>query len=254
MSTFTQNLLLQMPADGQQAGTWGDTVNYNYEAVDAAGDSSLQIPFSASSYSLITSQVTSSTPSEGRNKLIIWTGTLTAQGTVNIQPATAKKLYLMVNQTVGGFAIGFQQGTGGVFTLQPNHGAWIYTDGAGNTASVAQANANPQYNNVLVQGTLTVQGATTYTGAVTLAQASFSGPVAMTGGLTTSSLTLTGYPSGAPASMDLYYRSPGGQVTGLPIGAPGQNLIVNSSGAIAWGSSGRTIREPGPGIGSDWYR
>lgn len=236
-STYTQNLGLQMPADGEQAGTWGDTVNFNYEAIDAANDGNIPIPFSASSYSLITSSVTSSTPSQGRNKVIIWSGVLTQQGTVNIQPNTAQKLYLMVNQTSGGFAIGFQQGTGGVFTLQPGYSAWVYTDGAGNTASVAQANANPQFTNVLVQGTLTVQGATTYTGAVTLAQASFTGPVTMTGGLTTSGLTIAGYPSGTPASFDLYYRSAGGQVVGLPVGAPGQNLIVNSSGAIAWGTS-----------------
>ena len=236
-STFTQNLGLQMPADGEQAGTWGDTVNFNYEAIDAANDANTQIAFSASAYSLITSSVTSSTPSQGRNKVIIWTGALTQQGTVNIQPNTAQKLYLMVNQTSGGFAIGFQQGTGGVFTLQPGYSAWVYTDGQGNTASTAQANASPQFVNVLVQGTLTVQGVTTYAGLVNLAQASFSGPVTMTGGLTTSGLTLTSYPSGTPASFDLYYRSAGGQVTGLPIGTPGQNLIVNSSGALAWGTS-----------------
>ena len=35
-STNTSNLNLEKPADGEQSGEWGDTINSNMELIDAA--------------------------------------------------------------------------------------------------------------------------------------------------------------------------------------------------------------------------
>src|SRR5262245_54917908 len=108
-STYTQNLLLEKPATGEQAGTWGTTVNTSYDALDMACDGNVSIGLSASSYSLTTGQ---GGIYDARNKVIVWTGNQAAAGRVHILPNTVKKLYIMSNQTQGGFPIVFDHGTG----------------------------------------------------------------------------------------------------------------------------------------------
>ena len=194
-SSFTQNLGLEKPATGEQAGVWGVTANISYDSIDQATDGNLPIQLSANAYQLGTSQ---GAPSEGRNKVIVWGGALTQQATVNILPNTAQKLYAMRNRTAGGFAIAFQQGTGGSFVLQSGHDALVYADGAGSGARVAAALDNPQFASVLVSGLIiNVAGQTN-------------------------------------ATYDLYYRSASGSLANLPVGMPGQVLMVAAGPSIAW--------------------
>lgn len=237
-STYTQNLGLEKPATGEQAGVWGNTANNDYDFLDAGIDGSLHIALSASSYNLNTAQ---GAASEGRNKVIVWTGTLTAQATVNITPNTAQKIYTMQNATTGGFAISFQQGTGGTFILQPGCSAMIYCDGGGPGAQVNGALYNPQFGSVTVQTALTVNGAVSFTQPSTFTQpATFSAAVALNGATTAVNLTMnaSGYTN---AAYDLYYRAPSGQMAPLPVGAPGQVLEVQSGPAIAWATVGLAI-------------
>jgi hypothetical protein len=232
-SSYTQNLGLEMPASGEQAGTWGNTVNSNSVSLDDAINGNKSIPLSASTYALITSQ---GTQSEGLYPLIVWTGALTQQTTVNIQPNTAQKRYTMINATTGGFTLVFQQGTGGSFTLQPGYGARIYTDGGGGTAKCQAELPNPQFTNVLVTGALQVQGPLSFTAPQTFTQPmTFNGAVSMPGGAAVNGLVLT---NGAPAAYDIYYRAPStGLLTPLPVGSPGQQLIVLPGGNVGWGLS-----------------
>jgi hypothetical protein len=162
-STYTTNLGLEKPATGEQAGGWGNTANNSYDFIDQATDGSLPIQLSASTYTLTTQQ---GAPSQGRNKVLVFTGTLTQDTTVNIGPNTAQKIYFVTNATTGGFNLIFQQAnaTGSVFTLQPGYSAVIYTDGAGAAASVNGAIYNPQFGSVLVTsqlvtGQLTIRAA-----------------------------------------------------------------------------------------------
>src|SRR5262249_35708855 len=140
-SSYTQNLGLEKPATGEQAGVWGITANNDYDFIDQGIDGNLTIALSSSTYALSTSQ---GAPSQGRNKVITWTGVLTANATVTISPNTAQKIYYMQNSTTGGFSIIFTQGSGGNFTLQPGQSAILYCNGQGATAAVSGANYNPQ--------------------------------------------------------------------------------------------------------------
>jgi len=240
-STYTQNLGIQMPADGEQAGTWGDTVNANYGCLDAAIDGNQQIQLSASTYSLATGQTqVGQQPSQGVYPLITWTGTLTQDTTVTIGPNTAQKRYTMVNATQGGFRLIFTQGSGGSFTLYPGYSARIYTDGGGGNAKCAAELDSPQFNNMLLMGSLQVRGALSFTGPQTFNQpVTFNGAVSMAAGAAINGLTLT---NGSPAAYDLYYRSPStGQLTPLPIGAVGQQLIVLPGPSVGWGLSQASI-------------
>lgn len=238
-SSYTTNLGLEKPATGEQAGVWGDTANNSYDFVDQATDGSLTVTLSASSFNLNTLQ---GAASQGRSKIVIFTGTLTQDATVNITPNTAQKIYFVTNATTGGFNVIFQQGTGSVFTLQPGYSAMIFTDGLGNAASVNGAINNPQFGSVLITSQLTVNGAVNFTQPATFTQAvTFSGAVAMNGTTTVANLVINS--GGVPgAAYDIYYRAPvTGIATPLPIGAPGQLLQVNVSGQLSWASVGLSL-------------
>jgi hypothetical protein len=231
-STYTRNLLLQQPATGEQAGTWGITANNDFAYLDNAIDGNIYIALSSSTYALNTAQ---DTESPGRNKVIVWTGTLTAVATVNITPPTAQKFYIMTNSTTGGFAINFQQGSGGggIFTLNAGSSAIIFADGAGQTARVTGALYNVQLGSVLVQTALTVNGPLTATGAATF-----------TGSALTVQNFVINQPGFASAPYDIYYRHPNGPLVPLPIGAPGQVLQAQAGPNIAWATVQLSIGSP----------
>ncbi|HEX4593994.1 MAG TPA: hypothetical protein VH157_06950 [Bryobacteraceae bacterium] len=239
-STYTQNLGLEKPATGEQAGVWGTTANTSYDAIDMATDGNEHVALSASSYTLNTAQ---GATAEGRNKVIIWTGTLSQAGTVNITPSTAEKLYIMTNATAGGFPITFQQGSGGVFTLNPGYSAMIYCDGAGANARVDGALYNPQFGNVQVLGSLSVSGAVSFAQATTFTQpVTFQANVTFT----SASIVTVAYleirvPGYASAAYDLYYQHLTGSLVPLPIGAVGQVLGVVAGPALAWTSVGLAV-------------
>jgi hypothetical protein len=231
-SSYTPNLGLEQPATGEQAGTWGNTANNDYSFLDTGIDGNLTITLSASSYNLNTAQ---GATSQGRNKVIIWTGTLTSQSTVNITPNTAQKLYIMTNATSGGFAIVFQQGTGGTFTLNAGSSAIIYCDGAGAAARVDGALYNPQFGSVVVEGNLTVSAPSTFSQPVT-----FSNNVQLN------------TPGFTPAQGDIYYRQASGNLAPLGVGAPGQFLQAQSGAGLAWASvAGLSIGTPVGGSKAD---
>jgi hypothetical protein len=242
-STYTTNLVLQKPATGEQGGVWGNTANTSYDSIDEATDGSLTIALSASSYLL---QTQTGFPSNGRNKVIIFNGTLTQNATVNIDPNTAQKIYFVTNATSGGFSIIFQGNgsSGSVFTLQNGRSAMIYMDGLGAAASVNGGNYNPQFGSVLITGALTAQGGVNFTQPATFASATFAGPTTLNGTTTVASLVIA---TGTPGNYDLYYRAPSGVVTPLAIGAVGSVLQVNSSGVPVWAAFGAVIGSVIPG-------
>jgi hypothetical protein len=220
--TYTLNLGITKPATGEMAGVWGNVANANYDWIDTACDGNLEIELAAPSYTLSTNQ---GADSEGRNKVITFTGALTGSATVNILPKTAEKLYFFRNYTGGGHPIIFQQGAGPAFTLKNGYSAIVYADGLGNTASVRGVIDDLQVTSVIatrltVTETVTIQAPVTYTQPVTFATTTaFQQMATFTGGLT---LNL-----GGDAANDILFRSAAGPLARLGIGTAGQVLIAN---------------------------
>lgn len=225
-STYTTNLGLEKPATGEQAGVWGKTANLDYDFLDTATDGSVNIPLPASTYTLLT---TDGQPSLGRNKVITFTGALTADGSVLISPLTAQKIYFVTNHTTGGFAITFSQGTGPTFKLSNGYSAVIFSDGLAGTAGVRGALADLQVNSLLVLTNLTVQGQISWSQPAVFNQpVTFQGLATMQAGATISApLTLA---LGGDAPYDMYYRSAAGPVARLPQGSVGQVLTSTVAG------------------------
>lgn len=166
-STYTQNLGIEQPATGEQANTWGITVNRNMDTLDTAINGNTSLQLSSSPYPLTIDNGADSPVAA--NPVIIWNGPQSLQSTVQIDWQSSRKhLYIMSNQTSGGFGIAFAQGTGTQFVLQAGYDAVIYSDGGGVGANVAQALANPQFGNMLLTGSLAAQGSLTVAGSLTI--------------------------------------------------------------------------------------
>jgi hypothetical protein len=236
-STYTPNLGLEKPATGEQAGVWGNTANNSYDFLDTATDGNLTIQLAASSYSLTTNQ---GAVSEGRNKVIVFTGTLTSDATITILPTSAQKLYFVRNNTTGGFNLIFQQGSGAQFILRNGQSAILYTTGTGAASSVIGAIANLQVDNLLVITSLVIAGTTTFQQAVSFTQAAtFTGGVTFASPATFNSAVTVNL--GGDAAYDMSYRSAGGPLVRLPIGSTGQALVVSSAGPPQWATVSMAI-------------
>jgi hypothetical protein len=235
-STYTTNLGLEKPATGEQAGVWGTKVNLTFDFLDQGIDGNITIPLSASAYTLLTNQ---GTPSDGRNKVIVFTGALASEGSISISPNTAEKIYFVTNQTTGGFALNFSQGTGPVFKLLAGRSAIIYSNGLGGPAGVVGALADHQVNSLLVQTNLIVQGQVQWGAPAVFNQpATFQGLATFQSGVTIQPPATINLGSDAP--YDLYYRSAGGPLARLPIGSSGQALTVTGAGPT-WSTVQTTI-------------
>ena len=145
MSTYTTNSGLELIAIGEQAGTWGTTTNTNWEMTDKLVNGVKSVALSDGTNNLTT--VDGDKTSDGLNKVLNFTGSLTAVATVKIggNDPEQQKLFFVKNSTSGGYAIEFTQGTGGTVgngrNVQVDNGktAIVYSDGGGaSNAIVAQ--------------------------------------------------------------------------------------------------------------------
>ena len=130
-STFTTNLGIQKPADGEQDGVWGDVVNDNMDIIDRASNGQLTLMLTGTSSTLTTSN---GIPSNGQYKMLVLSGTPSGTHTITILPNDAQKIYFVQNNTAQ--SVIFTQGSGGNTTILPSDSAIIYCDGAVLTARV----------------------------------------------------------------------------------------------------------------------
>jgi len=131
-STFTTNLGIEKPGDGEQDGLWGDIVNENSDILDRAVNGVLSLTLTGTSSTLTTSD---GILSSGQYKLLLLTGTPSGTHTITISPNDAQKIYYVRNTTAQ--SVIFTQGSGGNYTLLAGDSAIIYSNGAGASAAVA---------------------------------------------------------------------------------------------------------------------
>jgi hypothetical protein len=130
-STFTQNTGIELIADGEQSGLWGQTTNNNFDIVDRAVNGVGFITLSSTSLTLTTS---SGVLSDGQFSALVFSGSPGGTATVTIAPDTAQKTYLVRNQTDQ--TVTFTQGSGGNVSLPSGRSAVIACTGAGASSAV----------------------------------------------------------------------------------------------------------------------
>jgi hypothetical protein len=142
MTTYSTSLKLTLIGDGEQAGTWGQTTNTNLGTLLEQAITGVQsITMTNANYTLTT---TDGASDEARNAVLVVSGTNTAIRDV-IAPLV-NKVYIVVNNTTGGFAINIRGATGtsvqvgnGITTQVFCNGTNFFTAFSGTGASAGGA-------------------------------------------------------------------------------------------------------------------
>jgi len=174
-STYTSNNKIQKIATGEQSGTWGNTTNTNFDLFDTAIDGFVSITLSGTTHTL---NIPDGSAGDGRNKVLVFTGTLAATNTVSVTPNTVKKHYYVQNNTTGGQNIVISQGSGSSVTIKPGYSSIVYLDGAGSGAAAKEVLTSLKLTALLEatgavlngssSGSTTLQASATASGTLTL--------------------------------------------------------------------------------------
>ena len=167
-STYSTSLKLTLIGDGDQAGIWGQTTNNNFGTLLEQAITGVQsITMSDANYTLSNFN---GVLNEARNAVLVVGGANNAQR--DLIPPLVEKLYTVVNNTVGGFAIRVIGATGTGVVIPNGTACLVYCDGTNFLPGLSGTS-----------GSFTVNGAVTATGNITT-----SGNVTATGNVTGANL------------------------------------------------------------------
>jgi hypothetical protein len=179
MATYSTSLQIKLITDGTESGTWGSSTNTNWNLMEQAVAGVQAITMVNADYTL---SVLNGASDEARNMVLAVGGSNTAIR--KIVAPLVPKVYVVFNNTSGGYAITIGGSTGTVVTVPNGASVLVYCDGTNFYGGVTGTTGNWAIN-----GNLTASGSATITGAVT--GASFSGAgTGLTG--TASSLSIGG--------------------------------------------------------------
>ena len=184
-SSYSPSLKIELIGNGDQSGTWGTTTNNNLGTILEQAITGVQtITMVNADYTLTSFNGVSD---EARNAVLVATGTNSAIRQI-ICPLV-EKLYVIFNNTTGGFAITIGGATGSTVTIPNGTTAQAYCDGTNFFSS--QTGSAGNFN---VNGNLTVGGTTSLSGALTGTTGVFSGAISSV------SPTFTGTPTAPTAA------------------------------------------------------
>jgi hypothetical protein len=189
--------------DGDQAGLWGQTTNTNLGTVLEQAITGVQsIVMTDANYTLTSFNGISD---EARNAVLVVTGTNNAVR--DLIPPVVEKLYTVVNNTTGGYAIRVIGSSGTGVNIPNGATCLVYCDGTNFVSGLSGTSGNFSVNGALTYGGVTLSNAVTGTGSMVLsASPTLTGvPVAPTAALgtnttqiaTTAFVLANGIPSGS---------------------------------------------------------
>lgn len=149
-STYSPSLKIELIANGEQAGTWGQTTNNNLgtlieQAITGVGS------FDLTGYSSYTLTNYNGLADEARNAVLVFSGTPSAA--CNVIAPTVEKTYVVTNNASANVVVKTSAGNG--TTILPNVSALIYCDGADFYTAV---NVNNIIGDLTVTGNVSVGG------------------------------------------------------------------------------------------------
>ena len=208
-STYTVNSGIELVANGEQSGTWGDTTNTNLQIVDRLTNGVGAITLSGTTHTLTT---TDGSLSDGHYKVLVFGGSPSGTNTVTVTPNDQDKLFFVKNNS--GQSVIISQGSGANVTVPNGESAVIYCDGAGSGAAVVNLSATFDLTTFLVAANNLSDVANAATARGNLAAAPLASPT-FTGTVTIGGVA---YPTSD--------------------GSSGQALVTNGSGTVSFGSAG----------------
>ena len=213
MATYSQSLKLTLLANGEGAGTWGQTTNTNLGTLLEQAITGVQsIVMTNANYTLSN---TNGASDEARNAILVVTGTNAAVRDI-IAPLVNKQ-YLVVNNTTGGFDINIRGTTGFTVSVPNGSSVFVYCDGT----NFYSAQQNYTTGNFTVGGNLAVTGTSTFTGAVTANSVSL-GNLTATGNVTAANFSTAGFANAANVVVSGDSQFNGTGSLKIPVGTNGQ--------------------------------
>jgi hypothetical protein len=132
-STYSPSLKITLPGDGDQSGIWGQTTNTNLGTlVEQAITGVVSITMSDANYTLTNFNGVSD---EARNAVLVVSGTNNAVR--DLIPPVVKKVYIVANNTTGGFAIRVIGASGTGVNIASGATQVVYCDGTNFVAASA---------------------------------------------------------------------------------------------------------------------
>jgi hypothetical protein len=132
-STYSPSLKITLPGDGDQSGIWGQTTNINLGTLIEQAITGVQsIVMSNANYTLSNFNGVSD---EARNAVLVVTGSNSAVR--DLIPPVVKKVYIVANNTSGGFAIRVIGATGTGVNIASGATQVVYCDGTNFIAASA---------------------------------------------------------------------------------------------------------------------
>jgi len=261
--TYSTSLKITLIGDGDQAGTWGDTTNTNWNLVEQAitGVDGISMP-SSNTYTLTNLNGTSD---DARNMVLVVGGSPTTASTI-IAPLV-NKFYIITNNTNYNLTMSASGGSV-TLTIPPLTTAQCYCDAynvSGNGTGFYSAQTGSA-GNFTINGNLTVSGNVTETGNFLAAgvlgaykAASFVGGISNGSGASGTTLNVTAVNSGV---IFIGQRITGTgvssntEVTGFLSGSGGtgtytvNNTQLVSGGTTITGAAGAVATTPASGDNS----
>jgi hypothetical protein len=147
-SLYTANGGIELPANGEQSGTWGETVNDNMSIIDRLTNGVGSIALSGTTHTLTTSN---GSLSEGQYKVLLLGGTPSGTNTITVSPNTGQHIYIVTNSS--GQTATFTQGSGGDVSVLNNTTKIIYSTGVGSGSAVVDITAAIDLGSLIIGGT-----------------------------------------------------------------------------------------------------
>ena len=148
-STYTGSGI-ELIADGEQSGTWGQTTNTNLQIINRITSEVGAIALSGTTHTLT---ISDGILSDGQYGVLVFGGSPSGTNTVTISPNDAKRIFIVRNSS--GQSVVLTQGSGGNVTILNGDGAIVYCDGAGAGAAVVDVSTTfITTNNLIVANDL----------------------------------------------------------------------------------------------------
>lgn len=250
MATYSTNLGITLPANGEFAGTWGSITNtnlgtlveqavsgYTAQAVSDVGDTTL----------VISNGSGTGVNNTARNMYLELTGTLTAAR--NVIVPTNRKLYFVYNNTTGGYAVTVKCAAQVGVSIPSGQKALLVCNGSDvvnavtyfGTFSTGAINATP------IGPTTPSTGAFTTVTATTITATTFAGSGASLTGIDAANITTGLLPDARLTSAVAKYADASAnftgnlQTNGISVGYKNIPVSTNSSGTLAAGDVGKQL-------------